>query len=99
MYEIKYDNMFWMDLREVLQAIAEVSRSQRSVEKWAGKFIEAVESLSFMPYRSSMLPYRPSLYSVRVGKYKIFYSIVEIVKEVHVHRLVLGRRNLAGLFA
>lgn len=98
-YRILYSNQFWVDFRNVLDCIMEVSSSTRSAEKWYNKIMERINSLQVMPNLNPVCWFDERYRSANVGKYKIVYQVVESVKEVRISRLLLGRRNLVGIFA
>ena len=82
------------DLLEILDNIAEVSGSLKSVAKWSDKILGAIDSLDYMPERFSTFGANPAYRSVNVGKYVIIYHVDKTIHQVIVARIVYTRRNM-----
>ena len=82
------------DLISILDNIAEISGSVRSVEKWHSKIMRTIVSLGYMPERYVKFDFDPRYRLAKVGKYAVFYRVDKEKMRVLVLRIIYARKNL-----
>lgn len=97
-YTLCITDLAYQDLDEIMQYVSRELGAPNAADRLIDKIISAVHALRNMPYiapqsRDAKLAsegYR----TLVIGKYVAFYIVDENVKQITIHRVLYGKRNL-----
>ena len=101
MYSVVLSEKADRDIEDIRQYIAYVLLNPTSAERIVGEIYDKLKILRFFPMAAAFYEYEPwksrKVRCIHIRHYRIFYSVMERQKQVHVIRIVYSGFNPEAL--
>ena len=103
-FKVKIGGIAKRDAREIRRYIAEQFQAPLTADNYFERIVEAILSLREMPERYRLFFEDPNdsvkwsnLRMMVVGSYRVLYTVNPNKREVFVHRILYGKRDIQSL--